>query len=782
MAGEFGVHVKLIPQIDKTEIQKAINGAVGTGSIRLKNVQIDSIKLSDQAQNTPITINSVKVKKIDADAAVSDLKAKVESIFGALQTDSVKLSIDDGKITAVYNRVKESTSSAAQSAGKMANGVKQTSSALTEASIKLKALNTQYKSTLTALNKNAGAYSANEPAVTAQYKKVVDLVNQTKQAIRSGNEAMAQSLISDLNVAYASFLKLSGEAKNQVSIMSSAQKTIDALKSTANSFDLVSGLDPAGLSEFKKILADAESKLSSMSSKTGDEFSSTANELQICIEKAKILGDSLEDSLNPPTTNLKSVETLLSRVQKYSKDNPRVLNDKMLGPRLQSIQEGLQGIVDSGTDVDGKFKSLDSSFASLKRQASGLGLEGTGALGKISDVLNRIGGSMILHQVWSEAAQVIRQMYEAVVQVDDAMTQLRIVTGSTDSQMSAFFQNAASSAKDLGSSVSDVLSSVETFSRLGYNLSESMDLSSAATIMSNVAATTIDESTAGITSIIKGFKLESSDAMRVADELVLVGQKYAVSASELMTALQSGGATLMAGNNTLEQSIALIAAGNASIQDASKVGNALKTTSMRIRGATAELEASGEDVDEFCESTAKMREQILALSGVDIMMPDGKTFKSTYDILLEIANVYDQISDINSAAVLEALAGKHNASVIQSVITNISDMTGAYQDAQNAAGTAADANAIYLDSVSGKIAQFKAQWQVFSNTTLDSGMFKGAIDAGTTLLDILTQIVDVLQTPPGAALAIGGGIAALIANSGNTKSYFAHHGCEPMAA
>lgn len=78
-----------------------------------------------------------------------------------------------------------------------------------------------------------------------------------------------------------------------------------------------------------------------------------------------------------------------------------------------------------------------------------------------------------------------------------------------------------------------------------------------------------------------------------------------------------------------------------------------------------------------------MRAEILALSGVDIMA-DETTFKSTYQILLELANVWDDLTDINQAILLEDLAGKRNANAIQSVITNIDAMTGAYETAMNA--------------------------------------------------------------------------------------------------
>ena len=155
------------------------------------------------------------------------------------------------------------------------------------------------------------------------------------------------------------------------------------------------------------------------------------------------------------------------------------------------------------------------------------------------------------------------------------MTQLQIVSGASSSQMTEFFNEASESAEKFGASVTDTLSSIETFARLGYNLKDSLDLTQAATVMSNVADVSTDEATTGITAIIKGYGLQASDAMNVADELTLVGEKYAVSASELMTALERGGSSLAAANNSIEESVALIAAGNASVQDAESVGSQL---------------------------------------------------------------------------------------------------------------------------------------------------------------------------------------------------------------
>lgn len=55
-------------------------------------------------------------------------------------------------------------------------------------------------------------------------------------------------------------------------------------------------------------------------------------------------------------------------------------------------------------------------------------------------------------------------------------------------------------------------------------------------------------------------------------------------------------------------------------------------------------------------STAKLRDKIKGMTGVDIMIDDNN-FKSTYQIIQEISKVWDDLKDIDRSAVLELLAG-----------------------------------------------------------------------------------------------------------------------------
>jgi TP901 family phage tail tape measure protein len=161
---------------------------------------------------------------------------------------------------------------------------------------------------------------------------------------------------------------------------------------------------------------------------------------------------------------------------------------------------------------------------------------------------------------------------------------------------------------------------------------------------------------------------------------------YAVSSDGIATALQDSASALMEGGNNLEQAVALVAAANKVVQDPNSVGSALRTISLRLRGTSVEiLEQMGEETDNVVESTSKLQSKIQALSGVDILTKSGD-YKDTYTILKEIGQVWEDMSDIDQAALLELMAGKNRANTLSAILSNMEDLTGAYSDALNAEG------------------------------------------------------------------------------------------------
>lgn len=196
---------------------------------------------------------------------------------------------------------------------------------------------------------------------------------------------------------------------------------------------------------------------------------------------------------------------------------------------------------------------------------------------------------------------------------------------------------------------------------------------------------------------------------------------------------------------------------------------AFKTLSARIRGAKAELEEMGEDTTDLAQGTSKIRKDILALSGVDIML-DENTFKSTYQILKEISDVYDDLSDVNRAAVLEKLAGKNNANTVAAVLQDFSIAQNVMDSMGNAAGSASEELNKYLDSIEGKLQTLSATFQEIAKNVLQSDFMKDLLDSLIAVANAIGKITESLGgLDPLFTIGTGAAIFASAKNKGGAK-------------
>ena len=251
-----------------------------------------------------------------------------------------------------------------------------------------------------------------------------------------------------------------------------------------------------------------------------------------------------------------------------------------------------------------------------------------------------------------------RKGIEIVKEFDAAMTELHKVSNDTEEALNRFGKEAFNIAETIGSTGKEIINSAADWEKLGYAIEDASELAKNSALYSNVGDMDIDTATEHMVSTLKAYKeFDAQSSSLIVDKFNEIGNNYAITSEGIGSALERAAATLVAANNDLDQSIALITAGNIITQDPESVGNAIKVVSMRLRGAKEELESTGEETDGLVESTSKLQKKIMALTGVDIMLDDS-TFKSTYDILLEISKVWNDLSDISRANVLEVIAGK----------------------------------------------------------------------------------------------------------------------------
>lgn len=375
-------------------------------------------------------------------------------------------------------------------------------------------------------------------------------------------------------------------------------------------------------------------------------------------------------------------------------------------------------------------------------------------------VKQMMGYWLSLSQVWGQ----IRQGISYITELNSAITNHIIVTGEATGSLREMGSAARAVANEVAGITTDIQNSATDWAALGYTAAESMELARQAAIYARVGFIDVDGATTSLTSSLQAFKdtLDTDDigtaAEEIVDKFVLIANKYAVTSSELGEGLQRSAAALVAAGNDIDEAIALTTAGNTILQDSNAMSNALKVVSMRLRGTSAtELEAAGEDIDGVIEDASKLYATVKELTktemspeGISILTDTG-TYKSTYQILTEIAEVWEDIGDLSQAALLEALAGKTRGSAVAALLQNPELLKEVYETSQDASGASAEAMEIALDSIEAHATRLQNTFQALWQNALNDDVIIMFVD----LADAILSVVDKVGLLQAAFFAIG---------------------------
>ena len=353
-----------------------------------------------------------------------------------------------------------------------------------------------------------------------------------------------------------------------------------------------------------------------------------------------------------------------------------------------------------------------------------------------------------------DVINVIKQAASTVTELNTQITELAKVSEQSSKQIYADFDSYADIAKEVRGTISDTISATADWSKNGYSIPDAKQLAEVSQLYKNVGdGINIDEANESLISTLKGFQLEADQAEHIVDVYNEVSNNEAISSAGIGEALQRSAASFNAANTSLEKSVSLVTATNSVLQNPEKVGNMWRTVSARLRGSETELKEMGEDTDGLVTSTSKLQALVKGITGFDIMK-DKDTYKDIYDIVLGIGEKWQDLSDIDRASLLEALAGKQQSNALAAALSNIDILKKSYEEATNAEGSAREENEEYSKSIQASIDLTKAKLEELSNDLLSSNFLKGAIDAGGKLINVLDSIVKSGNAIPAVATAI----------------------------
>lgn len=306
------------------------------------------------------------------------------------------------------------------------------------------------------------------------------------------------------------------------------------------------------------------------------EFQQTSEQISIVSAKAKDAATNMK-KVAAPVSGLK-VQTLDNKMAAWLEKNSRAAKD--FGGAIEALRNRLNTLNSTGELTEYQLNDIQREFKEIQQTAISAGKTGiafgTSIKGAFQSIARYVGVSTIIYQ----SISALKEMFNNVVSIDTEMTELKKVTNETAASYAKFLSNSGAVAKEIGSTVTGIISSTADFARLGYGFEDSQELAKVANIYAVVGdeIDSVDTATKSIISTLAAYKDEITDTMQIVDKFNEVGNNFAISSGGIGEALQRSASALAAANNSLDQSIALITAANTVVQDPDAVGKQMLPT------------------------------------------------------------------------------------------------------------------------------------------------------------------------------------------------------------
>lgn len=493
-------------------------------------------------------------------------------------------------------------------------------------------------------------------------------------------------------------------------------------------------------------IGQLQKNLTELQLRVNVEKEASQNVISSVISTAKMAqryADKTSITLDIEVRKEKAVNDILYIGQKYSK----------LFSNISSSQK-YENLLNSAYSISDKTQLQEvrtqiSAFTS-ELKANGLAAESTGQKWKklIDRAKELFSAASVIRTIFVQAKQavsttiVLDKVYTDLVKVNDELNR---------NDYADYLSKCNKNAQELATTQKALIEGATEFSKSGYNLPTSDALTEKSTILSNVGDMSASDSAKAIISgvqaydVVDGYTDVVDKAQALIDKYNEIGNTASITTSEIAQGVQKVGSVLADSNTSADEFIALLSAGNRQFQDADNLSLGLCTAALRIRGCTSELEMMNEETEGVYTSASKLAEKIEGLTningtgGVKIFEADGETFRSIYDIFLDISKVYKDMSDTDASALLELIAGKNRASAISATLKNMSEAEEILQNSLNAAGSAQKEYDAYLQSTEAHIQQFQAKLVETYSTFVNGDMISHTADLGTAVLDLVNK-------------------------------------------
>lgn len=445
-------------------------------------------------------------------------------------------------------------------------------------------------------------------------------------------------------------------------------------------------------------------------------------EMRQAAEAAYQLGKNLESAINPQTGNLD-----------LSKFNE---NLRSSGQTLNSYYEQLRLLGGQGQET---FLQLASAIS--KTEAP---LMRTSRL--MSDLWTTMRNT-VRWQITASALQgftgALSDAYRYTQDLNESLTNIRIVTGNSAEQMRDFAQYANQAAQNLSTTTTEYADAALIYYQQGLPEDQVQARTETTIRLAQAAGISAQEASEELTAIWNNFYEEGGPALEYyADVLVRLGADTASSSEEISEGLQQFASVADSVGLSYEYAAAALATITATTREsANTVGTALRTLFARFQSLSlGETLEDGVDLNKYSKALQAVGVQVLDVNG---------ELRDMDDVLSDLAGVWDTLSSAQQVALAQTVGGVRQYTRLVAILDNWDFFEQNLASAYGAEGSLQEQADIYAESWEAARDRVTAAAENIYDSFINDQLFIDLDDALTPFLNGIASLIDTLGGLPG---------------------------------
>lgn len=387
-------------------------------------------------------------------------------------------------------------------------------------------------------------------------------------------------------------------------------------------------------------------------------------------------------------------------------------------------------LVNSNTGTTTSFRQLSSQL----NRIAGNARNAVGFFDKLRDSAVKFAQYFFVGGIIVTSINTIKNGINIINEFNKALTDIKLVTGQTAYEINQLGITYNNLAKDIGATTKQVIEGATEWYRQGKTNAEVQELVAASIIQSKLAAIDSAQSTEYLTSVLNGFKMETSDVMTVIDKMVAIDNAAATSVAELAEAMKRSANSASQAGVTFDELLAYIGTiSSVTRKSAETIGESMKTLMSRL----ADIK-----IGDYLEDGIGVAEIEEVLNRVGVKLRENEyEFRAMGQVIADLASKWNTLSEVDQAAVAKVIAGTRQRENFLVLMNNFNKVLEMQQVAAESAGLALDRyNNIYLESTEAKINQLKANLEGLWMETIDSGFIQGIIDGTIAIVKLIDKL------------------------------------------